>query len=59
MENITKAKTINRDKLIDSQNKISMGLNRKGEFAFELEAVDKKIKEMNWGICCDICITDT
>ena len=56
LENITKAKTISRDKLIDSQNKISMGLNRKAEFTFELEAINKKIKEMNWGICCDICI---
>ena len=59
MENITKAKTISRHKLTDSQNKISTGLNRKGEFAFELEAMDKEIKEMNWGICCNICIIDT
>ena len=47
MENIAKAKTINRDKVIDSQNKISMGLKRKAELALELEAINKKIKEMN------------
>ena len=47
LENITKAKTINRDKLIDSQNKTRIGLKRKAELALELEAMNKKIKEMN------------
>ena len=47
LENITKTKTINRDKLIDSQNKTRIGLKRKAELALELEAMNKKIKEKN------------
>ena len=47
MGNIAKAKIINRDKLFDSQNKISMGLKKKAELALELETIDKKFTEMN------------
>ena len=46
LENITKSKTISRDKLIASQTKISMGLKRKAELSVEIESIDKKIKEM-------------
>ena len=49
LENITKANRINRDKLIDSWNKIRMQLKTKAELALALEAINKKIKEMNWG----------
>ena len=45
LEEIIKAKNINREKLINSQSKISMGLKRKAELSLELEAIEKKIKE--------------
>ena len=45
LESITKSKVINRDELIRSQNKISLGLKRKAELASDLELVEKKIKQ--------------
>lgn len=47
LENLTKSKTISRDKLIASQTKISMGLKRKAELSAEIETIDKKIKDMD------------
>ena len=46
LENLTKSKIINRDKLIASQTKINMEVNRKAELSAEIETIDKKIKEM-------------
>ena len=44
MESITKSKTINRDKLIGAQTKISMGIKRKSEVSQELNELEKKMK---------------
>ena len=44
LESITKSKTINRDKLIGSQTKISMGIKRKSELSQELNELEKKMK---------------
>ena len=41
---ITKCKTINRNQLIESQEKIGNGLKRKAELNNELETIDKKLK---------------
>lgn len=44
LESITKSKTINRDKLIGAQTKISMGIKRKSELSQELNELEKKMK---------------
>lgn len=40
MENIEKAKAMNKYKLIDFQNKTIMGLKGKAELALDLEAIN-------------------
>ena len=42
---LTKSKTISRQKLIESQEKISNGLKRKAELTADIETIDKKLKE--------------
>ena len=39
LENLTKARTIDRGKLIFSQTKISMGLKRKAKLSAEIESL--------------------
>ena len=39
-------KTINKEKLMSSQAKIGMGLNRKGELSIEVELVNQKKKQL-------------
>jgi hypothetical protein len=46
LENLTKAKTIDRAKLISSQTKISMGLKRKAELSAEMKVLEKKVKDI-------------
>lgn len=44
---VTKSKVINRDKLMSSQNKISMGIKRKAELSTELKELEKRKKTVD------------